>query len=76
MLSSDPAECNSEDKYKDADWTVQIFTDWNVLVRKFFISAKVYLLIYIFFAIYPEEHDTGKTCTKGADVNGKDVHPV
>ena len=73
---TNPTQCDTENQHKDTDWTVQIFTDRYILVCKFFVAAKVDLFFHIVLAIYPKEHDTGETCTKRADVDGQDIHPV
>ena len=73
---TNPPQCDTKDQHKDTDRAVQIFTDRYILVCKFFVAAKVDLLLDIVLSIYPEEHDTGETCTKRADVDGQDIHPV
>ena len=67
---------DSKDQNKQTYRTVDIFADWNKFLCKFFIPAGVDLLFNIFFATYPEEHNSGKPCAERTDVDGQNIHPV
>ena len=75
-LSSDPAQHNTKDQHQKAHRNIKIFTHRVKIFRKWFFAAFVDLVLHIFFAKYPEEHDPCKSCPKRTDIDGKHIHPV
>ena len=73
---ADTSEQDTKYQYEKTYRTVDIFADRNELLREFLFSSCVDLLLNIFFATYPEEHDSGESGAEGADVDGENVHPV
>ena len=70
------SEQDTKYQYEKTYRTVDVFADRNELLREFLFSSCVDLLLNIFFATYPEKHDSGKSCAERADVDGQDIHPV
>lgn len=73
---ADTSEQDTKYQYEKTYRTVDVFADRNELLREFLFSSCVDLLLNIFFATYPEKHDSGKPCAERADVDGQDIHPV
>lgn len=73
---ADTSEQDTKYQYKETDRTVDVFADRNELLREFLFSSCIDLRLDIFFAAYPEEHNSGKPCAERADVDGQNIHPV
>ena len=73
---ADTSEQDAKYQYKETDRTVDVFADRHELLCELLFPSGVDLCLDIFFATYPEEHDSGKPCTERADVDGQNIHPV